>query len=124
MTVMLVEDEAKMAALLRRALGGVGLDVDIAERGEAAVEMAGRVAYEAVVLDVALPGIDGIEVCRRLRHDEFAGPILLMSVSGTVDSREAGIEAGADLYLVKPFHLSEFVNGLRDLMRKPPTIRA
>src|SRR6202012_2247622 len=87
MRVLVVEDEVKMAALLRRGLGEEGLTVDIAGEGERAVEMAGASKYDAVVLDVMLPGIDGFETCRQLRRDRTWAPVLMLTARGATDDR-------------------------------------
>lgn len=123
MRVLVVEDEAKLAALLRRGLREEGLAVDAAERGEDALWMAGSSPYDAIVLDVMLPGIDGFEVCRRLREDEVWSPILMLTARDAVEDRVAGLDAGADDYLTKPFAFSELLARLRSLTRREPGAR-
>jgi two-component system, OmpR family, response regulator len=118
MRVLVVEDEVKMAALLRRGLGESGLTVDIAIEGERAVEMAGASEYDAVVLDVMLPGIDGYETCRRLRRDGVWAPVLMLTARGAIEDRVAGLDGGADDYLVKPFAFAELLARLRALVRR------
>src|SRR5262245_21104988 len=103
MRVLVVEDETKLARLLARALEEEGHLVDVAGRGEEALWMAGAVPYDAIVLDVMLPGIDGIVVCRELRRREVWTPVLLLTARDAVDDRVSGLDAGADDYLVKPF---------------------
>jgi two-component system OmpR family response regulator len=123
MRVLVVEDEAKMAGLLRRGLAEQGAVVDVAGRGEDALWMAGTGRYEAIVLDVMLPGIDGFETCRRLRLAEVWVPILMLTARGEVEDRVAGLDGGADDYLVKPFALAELGARLRSLVRRGPRER-
>src|SRR4051794_27549405 len=123
MRVLIVEDKVKMASLLRRALRGEGLAADVAVRGEDALWMAGSTRYDAVVLDVMLPGIDGIETCRRLRADDVWTPVLMLTARGELADRVAGLDSGADDYLTKPFELSELTARLRALVRREPVRR-
>src|SRR6185437_1558312 len=118
MRVLVVEDEMKMAALLRRGLGEEGLTVDIADEGERALEMAGASDYDAVVLDVMLPGIDGYETCRRLRREGVWAPILMLTARNAIEDRVAGLDSGADDYLLKPFAFAELLARLRALVRR------
>jgi two-component system, OmpR family, response regulator len=118
MRVLVVEDEVKMAALLRRGLSEEGLTVDVAGEGERALLMAGASEYDAVVLDVMLPGIDGFETCRRLRRDGVWAPVLMLTARGSLDDRVAGLDGGADDYLVKPFAFAELLARIRALVRR------
>jgi len=122
MRVLVVEDDPKMAALIRRGLAEEGLAVDLTDRGEDAVWMAGATDYDAVVLDVLLPGIDGFETCRRLRAEGAWAPILLLTARDAVEDRIAGLDGGADDYLTKPFSFGELSARLRALARRgwPP----
>ena len=123
MRVLIVEDEVKMAALIRRGLIGDGLAADVAVKGEDALWMAGSTEYDAIVLDVMLPGIDGFEVCRRLRDDGVWTPILMLTARDSVRDRVAGLDGGADDYLTKPFSYAELLARLRALVRRGPVDR-
>jgi len=123
MRVLIVEDEVKMAALLRRGLRGEGMAADVANRGEDALWMAGSTEYDAIVLDLMLPGIDGLEVCRKLRADGVWAPILMLTARDGVDDRVAGLDGGADDYLTKPFSYAELLARLRALARRGPIER-
>jgi two-component system OmpR family response regulator len=118
MRVLIVEDEPKMAALLRRGLSAEGAAVDVAGRGEDALARAEATAYDAIVLDVMLPGIDGFEVCRRLREAGVWSPVLMLTARDAVRDRVAGLDAGADDYLAKPFSYAELLARLRALVRR------
>jgi two-component system OmpR family response regulator len=117
--VLVVEDEAKLADLLRRGLTAHGLAVDIAATGEDAMWMAPATAYQVIVLDLMLPGIDGIEVCRQLRDAGVHTPILMLTALGEPSDRVAGLDSGADDYLAKPFVLAELLARIRALARRP-----
>jgi two-component system, OmpR family, response regulator len=118
MRVLIVEDDVKMAALLRRGLTEEGSAADVASSGEDALWMAAANPYEAVILDVMLPGIDGFEVCRRLRKAGVWAPVLLLTARDAVEDRVAGLDGGADDYLVKPFSFAELSARLRALVRR------
>jgi two-component system OmpR family response regulator len=118
MNVLVVEDEVKMAALLRRGLSEQGVTVDLAGTGEEALGMAGASSYDAIVLDVILPGIDGFETCRSLRADGVWSPVLMLTARGALEDRVAGLDGGADDYLVKPFSFVELLARLRALVRR------
>jgi two-component system, OmpR family, response regulator len=116
--VLLIEDQPKMASLLRTGLRDEGLFADVATTGEDGVWAATENDYDAVVLDVMLPGISGFEVCRRLRAAGVEAPILLLTARGAVADRVTGLDTGADDYLVKPFAFDELVARLRALLRR------
>ncbi len=118
MRVLVVEDEAKLADLLRRGLTASGLAVDVAATGEDALWMAPATAYQVIVLDLMLPDVDGIEVCRRLRDSGVQTPILMLTALGELADRVAGLDSGADDYLVKPFALAELLARVRALLRR------
>jgi two-component system OmpR family response regulator len=123
MRVLIVEDKVKLAGLLRRALRGEGFAADVAVRGEDALWMAGSTRYDAIVLDLMLPGIDGIETCHRLRADGVWTPVLMLTARGRLPDRVAGLDGGADDYMTKPFELAELMARLRALTRREPLRR-
>src|SRR3954453_19496668 len=123
MRVLILEDEVKLAALIRRGLRDEGMLADVAVKGEDALWMAGSTAYDAIVLDVMLPGLDGFEVCRRLREDGVWSPVVMLTARDVVEDRVAGLDGGADDYLVKPFSFAELVARLRALARRGPVER-
>jgi two-component system OmpR family response regulator len=123
MRVLIVEDEVKMAALIRRGMREEGMAADVAVRGEDALWMAGSTEYDAIVLDVMLPGIDGFETCRRLRSDAVWSPILMLTARDSVEDRVSGLDGGADDYLTKPFSFGELLARLRALARRGPVER-
>ncbi len=118
MRVLIVEDELRMAALIRRGLEREGLAADVAGTGEDALWMAQAHGYDAILLDVMLPGIDGFETCRRLRRDGIWTPVLMLTARDAVEDRVAGLDTGADDYLVKPFAFAELLARLRALVRR------
>jgi two-component system OmpR family response regulator len=118
MRVLIVEDEAKMAGLIRRGLEREGMAVDTAGEGEEALWKAEAVDYDAIVLDLMLPGIDGLEVCERLRESGIWSPILMLTARDAVRDRVAGLDRGADDYLTKPFSYAELLARLRAIARR------
>ena len=118
MRVLIVEDELRMASLIRRGLVSEGLATDVAGTGEDALWMAQAHDYDAVVLDVMLPGIDGFETCRRLRGAGVWAPVLMLTARDAVEDRVSGLDSGADDYLVKPFAFAELLARLRALTRR------
>jgi two-component system OmpR family response regulator len=118
MRVLIVEDEAKMAGLIRRGLEREGMAADIAGTGEDALPKAQAVEYDAIVLDLMLPGLDGLEVCKRLREAGVWSPILMLTARDAVRDRVAGLDRGADDYLTKPFSYAELLARLRALVRR------
>lgn len=120
MRVLIVEDEVPLATLVREGLMGDGLLADIAASGEDAIAMVGATAYDVICLDLKLPGIDGLETCRRLRADGVATPILMLTARDGVEDRIAGLDTGADDYLIKPFDFGELLARLRALARRQP----
>jgi two-component system OmpR family response regulator len=118
MRVLVVEDEIKMASLVRRGLRSEGLAADVAINGEDALWMAAATGYDAIVLDVMLPGIDGFETCRRLRAEGIWSPVLMLTARDSIEDRVAGLDGGADDYLTKPFSFAELLARLRALARR------
>ncbi|HEY7196969.1 MAG TPA: response regulator transcription factor [Gaiellaceae bacterium] len=123
MRVLIVEDELRMAGLIRGGLVNEGLAADVAGTGEDALWMAQAHDYDAVVLDVMLPGLDGFETCRRLRGAGVWAPVLMLTARDAVEDRVAGLDSGADDYLVKPFAFAELLARLRALVRRGETER-
>jgi two-component system, OmpR family, response regulator len=127
--VLVVEDEVKMVRAVRRGLEQEGYAVDSASDGDEGLYLATENAYDAIVLDVMLPGIDGFEVCRRLRAEQRWAPVLMLTARDTVADRIEGLDVGADDYLVKPFAFGELLARLRALIRRgaverPAVLRA
>ena len=122
MRLLVIEDEGKMRSALRRGLEAAGYAVVEAEDGQAGLSRGLEGGYDAIVLDVLLPDIDGFEVCRRLRRAEMWAPVLMLTALDAVDDKITGLDAGADDYLVKPFALGELLSRLRALIRRgrPP----
>jgi two-component system OmpR family response regulator len=118
MRVLLVEDDPSLASVIARSLNEEGLTTTIAPTGEEAVAEALHSTWDAVVLDIGLPGMNGFEVCRRLREERLREPVLMLTARDAVGDRLAGLNGGADDYLVKPFSLRELVARLRALDRR------
>ena len=123
MRILIVEDEPKLAGLLRRGLRKEGMAVDLAGKGEDALWKAESTEYDAIILDLMLPGIDGFEVCRRIREAGVWSPVLMLTARDSVGDRVAGLDSGADDYLTKPFSYAELLARLRALMRRGAVAR-
>jgi two-component system OmpR family response regulator len=123
MKVLIVEDELKMASLLLRGFRKNGDAADVARRGEDAVWMAEAADYDAIVLDVMLPGMDGFETLRALRERGLWTPVLMLTARDAVEDRIAGLDVGADDYLTKPFSFAELLARLRAIVRRGPVER-
>jgi two-component system, OmpR family, response regulator len=123
MRALVVEDELKMAALIRRGLVEEGYAADVAGTGEEALWMARAAPYDAIVLDVMLPGQSGLEVCRALRASGVWSPILMLTARDGVEDKVSGLDSGADDYLSKPFSFAELLARLRALTRRGPSER-
>jgi len=118
MRVLVVEDEPRMATLLQRGLREEGYAVDVAHDGTDGLWLATENDYDAIVLDVLLPGVDGFEVCRRLRASDRWAPVVLLTARDGIDDRVHGLDAGADDYLTKPFSFAELAARVRALVRR------
>ena len=118
MRVLLVEDEADVARFIRKGLTEQAYAVDVAEDGDRALYLASVNSYDAAILDVMIPAPDGMEVCRRIRASGSTLPILMLTARGSVDEKIAGLDAGADDYLAKPFEFGELLARLRALLRR------
>ena len=118
MRILLVEDERRVASIVCRALRENAYTVDLAESGEQALELARQVPYDSIVLDVRLPGLSGIQVCRNLRVARIDTPILMLTARTLVEQRVEGLDAGADDYLTKPFAIAELLARVRALVRR------
>lgn len=118
MRILVVEDERRLAAYVGRALSQAGFATDLAYDGQDALERLTEHPYDAIVLDVMLPRLDGLTLCRRLRTERCSTPILILSARDLVDDRVSGLEAGADDYLVKPFAVAELLARIHALLRR------
>jgi two-component system, OmpR family, response regulator len=116
--VLIVEDEVKLAALLRRGIEEEAHAADVADTGEDALWMARATEYDAIVLDLMLPGVDGIEVCRQIREAGVWSHVLMLTARDGLEDRIGGLDAGADDYLTKPFAFAELLARLRALARR------
>jgi two-component system OmpR family response regulator len=123
MRLLVVEDEPKLGKLLVRGLGEEGHAVDLAVTGDDALWMATATPYDAIVLDVMLPGLDGMSVCRELRSREVWTPVLMLTARDAIDDRVKGLDTGADDYLTKPFAFAELLARIRALARRGPSER-
>lgn len=118
MRLLIVEDEAALAAALREALTGIGHAVDVAADGASALDLLALYPYDLAILDLTLPQTSGLEVCREARHRGWALPILMLTARDTLADKVAGLDAGADDYMVKPFELDELFARVRALLRR------
>jgi two-component system OmpR family response regulator len=123
MRLLVVEDDVRMAAALLRGLRYEGIVADVTGRGTDAIGLARATDYDAIVLDVMLPDIDGFETCRRLRTEGRWAPIMMLTARDAVEDRVRGLDNGADDYLTKPFSLAELLARLRALVRRGPVER-
>ena len=118
MRILLVEDERKVASFIARTLRENTYAVDVADTGEKALEFGKDISYDAILLDVRLPGISGVQVCRELRRQEVETPVMMLTARALVEQRVEGLDAGADDYLTKPFVLAELLARVRALIRR------
>lgn len=122
MRILVVEDEERLAGLIRQGLSEEGHAVDLANTGEDALDWTTIVVFDVIVLDIMLPGISGVTVCRQLRRNRLSTPILLLTARDAIADRVEGLDAGADDYLVKPFAFAELTARLRALCRRPADV--
>ena len=122
MRLLVVEDDPRLCAVLARGLREAGYAVDTAGDGDAALYQTAINPYDAVILDVMIPGADGFEVCRRLREDHSAVPVLMLTARDAIDDRIHGLDVGADDYLTKPFDFGELLARVRALLRRTPVV--
>jgi DNA-binding response OmpR family regulator len=122
MRILLVEDEADAAAVLAKGLREHAFAVDVVDEGVRALEQAAFNDYDLIVLDRLLPGIDGLEVCRRLRADGVTTPVMMLTARGEPEHRVEGLDGGADDYLSKPYHFPELLARVRALLRRGPAL--
>src|SRR5688500_17493049 len=122
MRILVVEDEPVAAAVLSKGLREHAYAADIVADGSTALEQACISDYDLIVLDVLMPGINGLDVCRRLRAEGIAAPILMLTARGEPDQRVEGLDAGADDYLAKPYHFPELLARIRALLRRGPAL--
>ena len=118
MRILLVEDDAKIARFVEKGLRAAGFTVDIAADGESGLDLALTEPYEAAVVDLMLPGRDGLSLIREMRRQRIATPVIVLSARGEVDDRVRGLETGADDYLTKPFAFSELLARVQALVRR------
>ena len=123
MRVLIVEDEPKLGSLLRKGLTAQGLAADLAADADEATYMAMATAYDAITLDVMLPGVDGFTLCREFRRQGVTAPVLMITALDTIHDRVTGLDSGADDYLAKPFSFEELLARLRALARRPREVR-
>src|SRR5437762_7611034 len=118
MHLLLIEDERKVSSFIARSLRENGYTVDVSETREKGLEMASRINYDAILLDLRLPRMSGLQVCRELRDSGNESPILMLTARSLVEQRVEGLDAGADDYLTKPFALAELKARVRALTRR------
>jgi two-component system copper resistance phosphate regulon response regulator CusR len=122
MRILIVEDEAVAADVLAKGLREHAYAVDISSDGRTALELAGTNEYDLIILDLLLPGINGLDLCRQLRADGLSAPILMLTARGEPDHRVEGLDSGADDYLAKPYHFPELLARVRALLRRGPAL--
>lgn len=122
--LLLVEDQAKIASFIKRGLEEEHYAVDVVANGEDALAMRDVTAYDLLILDIMLPGIDGLDVCRQLRRRRDAVPILMLTARSSIEDRVSGLDTGADDYLAKPFAFAELLARVRALLRRQDAVKS
>lgn len=122
MTILIIEDERKLVGILKRALKSERYSVEVAYDGREGLEKALKRNYSLILLDVMLPEMDGFAVCRELRKHEVHTPVIMLTAKGSAEDRVAGLDAGADDYLIKPFGLDELFARIRAVLRRRKTV--
>ncbi len=123
MRILVVEDDGRISSVVRRGLIEEGYAVDVADDGEEGQYLAETADYDVIILDIMLPGRDGLQVCRHLRARNISTPVLMLTARDTVEDRVTGLDTGADDYLVKPFAFDELLARVRALLRRESTTR-
>ena len=116
--ILLIEDEANVVNLLKRGLEEEGYVISVAMDGISGYEMAGNHTFDLMIIDIMLPGMNGIDICRKLRQQKVATPILMLTALGSTENIVSGLDSGADDYLVKPFNFAELLARMRTLFRR------
>ena len=119
MRILVIEDEHKIANSIKKGLEQEAFAVDVAYEGETGYDLASTEDYDAIILDLLLPGIDGMTICKKLREEKIHTPILILTAKGQLEDKIEGLNAGADDYLVKPFAFEELLARIRALIRRP-----
>lgn len=116
--ILLIEDESNVVSLLKRGLEEEGYDISVAMDGTSGYEMGSKHNFDLMIVDIMLPGMNGIDICRKLRQQKISSPILMLTALGSTENIVAGLDNGADDYLVKPFNLKELLARIRTLLRR------
>ena len=122
MTILIIEDEEKLSTILKRALKSERYSVEVAHTGKEGLEKALKRNYSLILLDVMLPDSDGFTICKKLRKSQIHTPVIMLTAKGSAEDRVAGLDAGADDYLVKPFGLDELFARIRAVLRRRSTV--
>lgn len=118
--ILVIEDESNVVNLLKRGLEEEGYEISVAMDGLSGYEMAGKHQFDLMIMDIMLPGMNGMEICRKLREQKIATPILMLTALGSTENIVSGLDSGADDYLVKPFNFAELLARMRTLFRRKP----
>jgi len=124
MVILLVEDEVKITRFIKKGLEMEHYTVDVAYDGQTALDMAEINTYDLIILDIMLPKVDGVTVCKKIRESQIETPVIMLTAMDTIESKVSGLDAGADDYLIKPFAFSELLARIRALLRREKTVKA